>query len=96
MNTTYHRYEDAERFCCLSLGLDDSNFEAYLIRARAKNKLSKLEDAIEGQYYIISVEYIPIILRYSKFNIIIHHVCDADALCIKETKLCAIILTMLR
>ena len=49
MNTTCDRYEDAERFSSSSLSLDDSNIEAYLIRACAKNKLGKLEDAIEGQ-----------------------------------------------
>ena len=45
-----NRYEEAEKCCCLLLDLDVYNTKAYLIRARAKNKLGRLEDAIEGQY----------------------------------------------
>ena len=44
------RYKDAEECCCLSLELDKCNGKAYLIRARAKNKLGNLEDAVKGQY----------------------------------------------
>ena len=49
------RYKDAEECCCSSLELDKYNGKAYLIRARAKNKLGNLEDAVKGQYTIITV-----------------------------------------
>ena len=43
-----NRYADAEECCSLSLLLDENNAKAYLMRAKARSKLGKLELAIEG------------------------------------------------
>lgn len=42
------RYAAAEECCSISLALDENNAKAYLMRAKARAKLGKLELAIQG------------------------------------------------
>ena len=42
------RYAEMEECCSISLELDESNAKTYLMRAKARAKLGKLELAIQG------------------------------------------------
>ena len=42
------RYSETEESCSMSLALDENNAKAYLLRAKARAKLGKLELAIQG------------------------------------------------
>ena len=60
------RYADAEECCSISLVLDENNAKAYLMRAKARAKLGKLELAIQGTAHnegISKVHYFPTFLH---------------------------------